>query len=154
MRIACRKDLALTRFLCVHGAQRVWPDGSAEQTANLRIRKFLQETRGFLNPLEYSEHLAVDEAKSWLRNERLRNYPRITRMTFIDRDSQACKLIGSALVWSKDVHSLFPASCRSQATEFRVVFCMLNKGRTRARKGELPEETVELLLSLVIDRWG
>ena len=96
-----------------------------------------------MNPLEYSEHLTVDEARAWLRSERLRDFPRIT---FVPRDSPACFLIDSALVWSVESHVLFPDSCRRRVRELLYF-------NWRTLKLTDFSVVLEELLPFVIDRW-
>merc|ERR1711937_933066 len=128
-------SLEVVRTLCINGAARVCPAGSAEELAQglaqgmdalvlghgvvaLCILRFLERTRGFVNPLQYSAELTVDEARSWLRSERLRGFPGIS---FVHRDSPARNVIETALVWSVDAAALFPASCRRRARELHLI---------------------------------
>ena len=109
----------------------------------MMILRFLERTRDFVNPLQYSEDLTVDEARSWLCNERLRDFPQIA---FVNRGSPACNLIDSALVWSVDAAALFPATCRRRARE--LLFILWNvKGLKRSL-------IVHGLLPFLIDRWS
>ena len=105
---------------------------------------FLQRTRGFVNPLQYSEDLTVDEARCWLRSERLCSFPRIA--FFEHHQSPACSLIEPALVWSKDAAALFPASCRRRARELLFI---------PWEEKVLPHSLiVKKLLPFLIDRWS
>jgi FOG: Ankyrin repeat len=105
----------VVRILCLYGAARDCPRGSAEELAQGgEFLGFLQRTRGFVNPLQYSEDLTVDEARCWLRSERLRGFPQVA---FVGHGSPACDLIEPALVWGEDVAALFPASCRRRARD-------------------------------------
>ena len=104
---------------------------------------FLQRTRGFVNPLQYSEDLSLDEARWWLRSERLRGFPQVA---FVGHGSPACDLIEPALVWGEDVAALFPASCRRRAREL-VFIPWEQTGFPRAL-------ILTLLLPFVIDRWS
>ena len=107
------------------------------------ILRFLQRTRGFLNPLEYNDDLTVDCARYWLRSERLRKFP---RFDFIHRGSPAGDLIETALVWSPDAAPLFPASCRQRARELLFI--------PWQEKGITTSMVTEILIPYVIDRWG
>jgi ankyrin repeat protein len=126
---------ALVRTLCILGADRnfcfgvsgnpqlssqmkvddAFPDSSPEKTSLVR---FLKRTSGYVNPLEYSAELTVEEARSWLRSEKLRDF---SQGTFVNRGSPACACIESALLWSNDAADLFPASCRRRAKELILI---------------------------------
>ena len=143
--LACiNGNAAMVRILCVCGASRDCPRGSAEELAQgVDILRFLEQTRGFLNPLQYSQDLTVDEARCWLRSERLRGFQQIE---FIHYDSPACSLIKTALVWSVDVAHLFPDSCRRRAREL----CFIPWERI-----ELPRSLImNVIFPFVIDRWA
>ena len=139
MAVACHDGHeGVVRIICIFGAARDCPRGSAEELArgNVVVLDFLVRTRNFVNPLEYSEDLTVDEARFWLCSERLRDFP---QFAFVRRGSPACNLIGAALVWSADAAALFPAACRRRARE--LVFILWNaEGLERSIivKGLLP----------------
>ena len=118
--------------------------GSAEELSQgAEILRFLERTRGFVNPLQYSEHLTVDEARCWLRSEQLRSFP---QTVFIRHESLAGKLIERALVWSREAAALFPASCRRRAREILFV--------PWQAKG-LPHDLIsKFLIPFLIDRWS
>ena len=118
--------------------------GSAEELSQgAEILRFLERTRGFVNPLQYSEHLTVGEARCWLQSERLRSFPRIV---FQHHQSPACDVIEPALVWSRDAAALFPASCRRRARELLFIPWEKEFG--------LPFNLImESLLPFLIDRW-
>ena len=96
-----------------------------------------------MNPLQYSEDLSVDEARGWLRSERLRSFPRIA---FVHHQSPACNLIEPALVWSRDAAALFPESCRRRAQDLLFI---------QWQQKELPRSLImKMLLPFLIDRWS
>ena len=143
--VACQRGRAeVVRILCINGAARVCPAGAAEELAEAaEILDFLERTRGFLNPLQYSKELTVDEARFWLRSERLRSFP---NGAFVHGDSPACNVIKAALVWSVHEAALFPASCRRRA---RDLLCI------RWTQKGLPQELIlNYLLPFLIDRWS
>ena len=107
-----------------------------------QILDFLQRTRGFVNPLEYNHDLGLKAARSWLRSEKLRDFP---RFDFLHRGSPACDLIELALVWNKDVAPLFPASCRQRARELLLI--------PWQEKGMPISMVTEILIPYAIDRW-
>ena len=140
----------IVRTLCLYGAARTLrgPPHVASVEEKLaeeipQILHFLQRTRGFLNPLEYIEDLSVEGARSWLRSEKLREFP---RFDFMHRGSAACDLIEMALVWSPDAAPLFPASCRQRARELLFI--------PWQEKGITTSMVTEILIPYVIDRWG
>jgi len=142
---ACLRGSAMVvRILCIYGAARVCPRGSAHELSHRNdIRRFLARTAGFVNPLQYSEELTVDEARRWLRSERLRSFP---HTAFVHQQSPACSLIEPALVWSKDAAALFPASCHRRARELLFI--------PWQEKG-LPHSLIlEKLLPFLINRWS
>ena len=143
--IACQNARAeVVRILCINGAARVCPAGAAEELAEAaEILDFLERTRGFLNPLQYSEELTVDEARFWLRSERLRSFP---NGAFVHGDSPACNVIKAALVWSVHEAALFPASCRRRARELLFIHWQ--------EKGLQPSMTSRCLIPFLIDRWS
>ena len=69
--------------------------------------------------MEYSGEFTVEEARFWLKSEKLREFPAIA--SFTNRESPACRLIESALVWSRDAAGLFPVSCRRRARELLLI---------------------------------
>ena len=144
MAITCDTNSAkVVRILCIYGVARVCRGGAAEDlTQSVEILHFLERTRLFVNPLQYSEDLTVDEARCWLRSERLRGFPQIA---FVNNGSPACLLIDASLVWSEDVAALFPASCLRRARELFFI-PWEEKGLKRA-------VISKVLLPFVIDRW-
>ena len=127
--------------MCIFGASRDCPQGSAEELAEGNILRFLERTRDFVNPLQYSEDLTVDEARYWLCSERLRDFPQIA---FVNRGSLACDLIKPALVWSVDAAALFPATCRRRARELLFGLWKVQG---------LERSLIVYLLPFLIDRW-
>ena len=61
----------------------------------------------------------IMKARFWLKSEKLREFPAIA--SFTNRESPACRLIESALVWSRDAAGLFPVSCRRRARELLLI---------------------------------
>lgn len=106
------------------------------------IVQFLLNTRQYVNPLQYSVELTAEEARSWLRSEKLRDFP---RFDFLHRGSPACDLIELALVWNRGAASLFPASCRQRARELLLI--------PWQEKGMPISMVTEILIPYVIDRW-
>jgi hypothetical protein len=146
--------LATVRTLCMLGAERsanlILP-GAAQptfvsvemMTQNVDILQFLRNTTGFLNPLQYSVELTMEEARYWLQSEKLRDFP---QFDFLNHGSATCNFIQSALVWSKEAADLFPPSCRRRAREL-VLIPWFEK--------RLGSEIVTIsLLPLVIDRYS
>ena len=107
----------------------------------MMILRFLERTRDFVNPLQYSEDLTVDEARSWLCSERLRDFPQIA---FVHRGSPACNLIEPALVWSVDAAALFPVACRRRARELLFILWKVEG---------LERSLIVTVLPFLIDRW-
>jgi len=104
---------------------------------------FLRNTTGFLNPLQYSGELTIEEARYWLQSEKLRDFP---QFAFRSQGSATCSVIQSALVWSAESADLFPPSCRRRAREL-VLIPWFEK-----RLGS--EIVTTSLLPLVIDRYS
>ena len=107
----------------------------------MMILRFLERTRDFVNPLQYSEDLTVDEARSWLCSERLRDFPQIA---FVNRGSPACNLIEPALVWSADAAALLPVACRRRARELLFILWKVEG---------LKCSLIVTVLPFLIDRW-
>ena len=129
--LACRRARsAAVRALCISGAERNFRlrvPGNAQFQAvtadellqisapeNADVVQFLRRTSAFVNPLQYSAEINVEEVRSWLRSEKLRDFPEVA---LVNRDSNGCRLVESALVWSGGAADLFPASCRRRARE-------------------------------------
>ena len=122
---ACKcGHLASVRTLCILGATRIcydWgrlctPEELLPSPGHLLLTdtdhlRFLERTKDFVNPLQYSKELTIEEARYWLQTEKLRNFP---RTAFLNRGSDACNLIESGLVWSAETAALFPGSCRQR----------------------------------------
>ena len=148
----------MVRTLCILGAERsfriLFPghaqplDTTAEDLSQPRlldILPFLQNTRGFVNPLQYSSYLTVEEALFQLQSEQLRSFPRIN---FMNRGTDACRLVDSALVWSVEAAQLFPASCRQRAREL-ILIRWREKGLSLS-----PKFVVAMILPFAIDRYA
>jgi len=160
-------SLAVVRTLCISGARRefvLWNrvrpnDDAIRRTAeDLTLAEnrqdgmqredmlqFLRDTRGFVNPLEYSDQLDDDEACYWLRSERLRDFPQIA---FENRGkASAGDIIQSALEWTKENNGYFPVSCRKRVQELLGIQWE-KKGQVLTR-----EFMIAQVLPFVVDRW-
>ena len=131
------------RLLCVYGAARACPWGSvAELAETADVQRILGRTHGYVNPVQYSEYLSLQEATAWLRSEMLRDFPPVA---FTHRGTPACDRIQSALVWSVDAAALFPAVCRQRARE--LLFILWKEERLEHSL------IVTGVLPFLVDRW-
>ena len=71
---------------------------AAARTRHAAVARFLEDTQTFADPLDYSAELTVEEARYWLRSERLRELP--PPPAFVNRGSPACDAIARADVFS------------------------------------------------------
>merc|ERR1711937_372402 len=105
-------------------------------------RSFLERTRGFVHPLQYSAELTIAEATAWLRSEKLRDFPRIAFVNggtdnrlvdsqhsarFVNRGTDTCNLIATAYVWSRKTASFFPPSCKHRVQELLLLLRLKRK---------------------------
>ena len=134
-------------ILCVYGAKLAdpmlprWVETIAKAHGHEEIRKYLENTRGYANPLDYSKFLTMDEATYWLKSSRLSGFP---RHNFVHGGTETCDFIKSALVWSVESATLFPASCRRRAREILLI--------PWSEKGLKVSVLVSHVLPFVIDR--
>ena len=113
-----------------------YPPTAPWRTAPWRIRSLFVATSHSPTPLHYARWLSVDEARYWLRAEPFWRFRPLAAMEAAadslsaleaaryrplsaleaaadSPESEACRLVTAAYVWSPEAHDLFPASCRA-----------------------------------------